>query len=142
LSPDLVRPAIGAVEPLFYRNKVQFPVDSVPSTGRVLAGYYKENSHELVNIKHCPVQPEPLDRMLMTVKEAAERHHLSTYDEKTGRGMLRHIAARYSQAHNRVLLTLVLNCQPPLESLDSALLDKVARDVCETVPEVTGVCVN
>jgi 23S rRNA (uracil1939-C5)-methyltransferase len=146
LPPDLVQPALGAVEPLFYRNKVQFPVDSVKGSGRVLAGYYKENSHELVNIKHCPVQPEPLDRVLEACKQAVQSRGLSTYDETTGRGLLRHIALRYSFARNRVLATLIINAEPPAgqglgEGLEERLSD-IAQDVMNVVPELVGVCAN
>jgi 23S rRNA (uracil1939-C5)-methyltransferase len=141
LSPDLVLPTIGAVDPLFYRNKVQFPVDSVASTGRVLAGYYKEGSHELVNIKHCPVQPEPLDRALEACKQAAQKHKLSTYDEKTGTGLLRHIALRYSFSGNRVLVTLVVNDRPDNAPLTKKL-KAMAAEIMREVPEATGVCAN
>src|SRR5207253_10946093 len=105
LSPDVVLPALAADEALYYRNKAQFPVDGVKATGRILAGYYKQNSHELVNIKHCPVQPALLDRTLNAAKEAAQQAGLSAYNEKTGRGMLRHIVERCSFAHNQALLT-------------------------------------
>jgi 23S rRNA (uracil1939-C5)-methyltransferase len=49
LDPKLVLPAIGAVQPFFYRNKVQFPVGVVPSTGRVLAGYYEQNEYKTLS---------------------------------------------------------------------------------------------
>ena len=142
LAPDLVLPALGAVEPLFYRNKVQFPVDSVKGSGRVLVGYYKENSHELVNIKHCPVQPEPLDRVLEACKQSAQTQGLSTYDEATGRGMLRHIALRYSFARGSVLVTLVINAEPPAGDGLHQKLETIALDIMNAVPEIVGVCVN
>jgi 23S rRNA (uracil1939-C5)-methyltransferase len=72
-NEDVVRPTIGAKNPLFYRNKVQYPVKNPQNSMRILAGYYQQDSHKLVNIKHCPVQPEPLDRMLEAVKNATRR---------------------------------------------------------------------
>jgi 23S rRNA (uracil1939-C5)-methyltransferase len=142
LSADLVLPAIGADDPLYYRNKVQFPVEMVAKTGRILAGYYKENSHELVNIKHCPVQPPVLDSMLAAVKDAAQRHKLSAYSENTHRGYLRHLAARVSFDSNEVLVTLVLNASPPLAEPFLSRLTALADDLMQAVPEVVGVCVN
>ncbi len=109
LDPDIVLPAMAAPQPLYYRNKVQFPVGHPRGSNRILAGYYKRNSHDLVNIKHCPVQPEPLDRMVEKVKEASQFHGVSAYDEHTRRGILRHIVARYSFDRQEVLLTLVVN---------------------------------
>jgi 23S rRNA (uracil1939-C5)-methyltransferase len=142
LSPDLVRPAIGAQEPLYYRNKVQFPVQQVKSTGRILAGYYKEGSHELVNIKHCPVQPEPMDRMLEAVKELLEKFHLSAYDEETHKGLVRHIAARFSFAFDKLLVTLVLNCEPEVLEKHQQKYEALASELMQAVPEVVGVCLN
>jgi 23S rRNA (uracil1939-C5)-methyltransferase len=142
LPPDLVLPPIAAENELFYRNKVQFPVAQVAKTGRVLAGYYQQNSHELVNIKHCPVQPEPLDRMLEAVKGAVEKQGLTIYDEKSGRGLLRHIAARHSRAHDQILLTLVLNCRPEMEESVQQKIQAVADAVMAEVDAVKGVCVN
>ncbi|HEY9870383.1 MAG TPA: 23S rRNA (uracil(1939)-C(5))-methyltransferase RlmD [Candidatus Obscuribacterales bacterium] len=113
LDPDLVLPALAASEPLYYRNKVQFPVKHPHGSRRILAGYYKQGSHELVNIKHCPVQPEPLDRVLCAAKAVLERHAIAAYDERAGRGLLRHIAARYSFHYRQALVTLVVNAYPP-----------------------------
>jgi 23S rRNA (uracil1939-C5)-methyltransferase len=142
LPPDLVLNTIGAVDPLFYRNKVQFPVETVSGTGRILAGYFKEGSHELVNIKHCPVQPEPLDRVLEIAKEAVQDSNLTTYDEKTGRGMLRHIAMRYSFAYNRVLVTLVINAENASGPGLHQRLKGIAQVIMDRVSEVAGVLVN
>lgn len=138
----IVQPTISSFKPLAYRNKAQFPVATVAKTGRILAGYYQQNSHELVNIKHCPVQPEPMDRVLETTKEILQASGVSTYDEKTGVGLLRHIAERYSFAANKVLLTLVLNHKPKMPYELNDMLISAAREIMQNVPEVSGVCLN
>src|SRR5699024_3900571 len=46
-----------------YRHKVQYPVSQTKVSKRILAGYYKPQSHEIVNIKHCPIQPEICDEI-------------------------------------------------------------------------------
>jgi 23S rRNA (uracil1939-C5)-methyltransferase len=142
LDPQLVKPTIAAEQPLFYRNKVQFPVGVVPSTGRILAGYYKQNSHELVNIKHCPVQPEPLDRALGITKECLEREQLSAYDESTHTGLIRHIAQRYSFSGDQVLVTIIINAKSPLPTALEQKLKRVANSLMSSMPEVIGVCLN
>lgn len=141
LNADVVQPVIGAANPFFYRNKVQFPTVNPSGSSRFLAGYYKEGTHELVNIKHCPVQPDVLDRMLEATKDSLEKHRFRAYDEAEHRGLVRHIAARVSAARGDVLLTLVLNATPEhVEFVDK--LKPVAAEVMEAVPEVKGVCVN
>lgn len=109
LSADLVLPAIGAKDDLHYRNKAQFPVRHPHDSDRILAGYYGQGSHKLINVKHCPVQPGALDQMLEAVKAVCERHAMSAYDERSHKGLLRHILGRYSFANNELLITLVLN---------------------------------
>src|SRR5574344_1868545 len=37
-----------------YRHKVQCPISQTKVSGRILAGYFKPQSHEIINIKHCP----------------------------------------------------------------------------------------
>ncbi len=146
-DPQLVRDTIGASQPLRYRNKVQFPVRNPKGSQRILAGYFKQDSHELVNIKFCPVQPEPLDRMLETVKQACEQAKIWAYDERSGKGTLRHINARYSFSRNEVLVTLVINMKAKSEEeFDKSPLGKrmydVARQIMESDPEIVGVCAN
>jgi 23S rRNA (uracil1939-C5)-methyltransferase len=123
LDSDVVLPTIAPEDNLHYRNKVQFPVRGVRNEARIRAGYFKQNSHELVNINHCPIQPEPLDRMLEAVKGACEHFGITAYDETIQRGFLRHITARYSFAQNRCVVTLVVNADismyPELTPLDA-----------------------
>jgi 23S rRNA (uracil1939-C5)-methyltransferase len=106
LEPTMVRDTLGG-EPLNYRNKVQFPVRNPQGSQRILAGYFKKDSHELVNVKYCPVEPTVLDRMLEVAKAVLEDHKIWAYDERTGKGSLRHINARTSFASGKVLVTLV-----------------------------------
>lgn len=142
LDPSLVLPTIKAADPFYYRNKVQFPVAQPADSSRILAGYYKEGSHELVNIKHCPVQPEGLDRLLAATKTALEKHNLSAYDEASHSGLVRHITARYSFAFEQMLVTLVLNADvEEWESCRNQLL-AVSEELMETLPELVGVCVS
>ncbi len=139
LDPAVVLPTIGAADPLNYRNKVQFPVKNPKGSQRILAGYFKVNSHELVNIKHCPVQPQLLDRVLESVKDLCETFEVDAYDEKRHNGLLRHINFRYSFASEKVLVTLVLNL--PEDTIPDSIAG-VAEGLMSLVPEVTGVCVN
>ena len=46
-----------------YRCKVQMPVSQTKVSKRLLLGYYKKNSHELINIKYCPMQPKIINEI-------------------------------------------------------------------------------
>ena len=51
-----------------YRHKIQYPVSQTKVSGRILAGYYKPKTHDLVNIKHCPIQPEICDKIIEFIR--------------------------------------------------------------------------
>lgn len=148
LDPVIVQNTLGAELDFFYRNKVQFPVANPHNSDRLLAGYYQQDSHELVNIKHCPVQPGPLDNLLATVKEICQKHKISACDEIKHTGVLRHIAGRYSFAEQAILLTLVVNAFPPgggqskMPPVDLEQMSRIAAEIISAQPEVTGVCLN
>ncbi len=144
LDPNIVLPTLGSDTPFFYRNKVQFPVRNPVDSSRILAGYYQIGSHELVNIKHCPIQPEPLDRMLEAAKNALEQERITAYDEETKAGTLRHICARYSFSSKEILLTFVVNTDPDGQGTKSLMtkLGRASESIVEQVPEVVGTAIN
>jgi 23S rRNA (uracil1939-C5)-methyltransferase len=147
LDTNIVKTIIGAEESLHYRNKAQFPVKHPHGSDRILAGYYRQDSHELVNIKHCPVQPEPMDHVLELTKAICEEHGITAYDEKSHKGLLRHINIRFSFEHRKSLVTLVLNASATsaddftnLKCYDS--IRQAAEALTDAIPDVVGVSIN
>ena len=92
-----------------FRHKIQYPITQTKVSKRILAGYYKKNSHELVNIKHCPIQPKQIDEIIDFIREEAKSCNVIGYDETKHKGDLRHIVIRHSQANNEILVILVVN---------------------------------
>ena len=135
----VLAPTIGSVEQFGYRNKVQLPVRNPKDSKRLLAGYFETNSHNLVNIKHCPIQPNLLDDVLAHIKDLAEQYSITAYDEKTGQGLLRHIHMRINKAHDSVLVTLVLNCAA--DKLPGQF-KRFAPELMEPFTQIKGVCIN
>jgi 23S rRNA (uracil1939-C5)-methyltransferase len=147
ISAELVKPTIGCRPDLHYRNKVQFPVRNPQGSNRLLAGYYKLDSHELVNIKHCPVQPEPVDGIMEAAKSICEEHRISAYDEKTGFGLLRHINVRYSFSEESALLVFVINMskaqyQEEQSATTRTKLQSAADQLLQQHANVKGVSIN
>lgn len=138
LTP-LLLPAVASNNELGYRNKVQLPVRNPHQSKRLLAGYFETNSHNLVNIKHCPIQPSLLDDVLAEIKTLAEAHSIVAYDEKTGRGFLRHIQMRISEGKDEVLVTFVLNCH---EKNMPTFMPTLATQLMEKFTQIKGVCAN
>ena len=92
-----------------FRHKIQYPITQTKVSKRILAGYYKKNSHELVNIKHCPIQPKQIDEIIEFIREEAKNCNVFGYDESKHKGDLRHIVIRHSQATNDILIIFVIN---------------------------------
>ncbi|HEY9757522.1 MAG TPA: 23S rRNA (uracil(1939)-C(5))-methyltransferase RlmD [Oculatellaceae cyanobacterium] len=147
LEETMVLPTIPAENDLFYRNKVQFPVRNPKNSNRLLAGYFKADSHELVNIKHCPVQPGIIDQIMELVKTLFEESGFQAYDERTHTGLVRHINVRYSFATKKALLTFVINStKTQFFSRHSRTvrhkLEMIAKDLMASIEDVAGVSVN
>lgn len=120
-----------------YRHKVQYPISQTKVSKRILAGYYKPKSHEIVNIKHCPIQPEICDKIIEFIRNSAFNYGISGYEEKRHSGDLRHVVIRVSKATDKVLVTLVVNSTKMFERLRD-----FAQNIYDNFKEVSGVCVN
>ena len=120
-----------------YRHKVQYPVAETKVSKRLLAGYYKQKTHEIVNIKYCPIQPVICDEIIEFIRENAPKFCVSGYNEKKHTGDLRHVVLRCSASTGKVLVTLVINSTKVFENLKN-----FANIIYEQIPQVVGVCVN
>ena len=52
-----------------FRCKIQYPTAQTKVSKRVLAGYYKPKTHEITNIKHCPIQPAICDEIIEFIRK-------------------------------------------------------------------------
>jgi len=132
-----IRKPIPSPETKIYRHKIQYPVSQTKVSRRILAGYYKPQSHEIVNIKHCPIQPEICDEIIEFIRIKSFDFGISGYNEKKHVGDLRHVVIRSSAATGKQLVTLVVNSKKVFPRL---------KDFCNEIfaefKAVTGVCVN
>ena len=104
-----VKPVIPSPKTKEFRSKVQYPVSQTKVSKRLLAGYYKKGSHELVNVKFCPIQPKIIDKITEFIRKTAKELEISGYNEKTHKGELRHIVYRYSVSENECIVIFVVN---------------------------------
>lgn len=132
-----INDVIASPETKNYRHKVQYPIAQTKVSKRILAGYFKPKSHEIVNIKHCPIQPEICDTIIEFIRNSAFDYAISGYNEKKHAGDLRHVVLRISKATGKVLVTLVVNSKKTFEKLND-----FAQNIYNNFKEVSGVCVN
>lgn len=120
-----------------YRCKVQYPVSQTKVSKRILAGYYKKNSHELINVKYCPMQDKKISEILERIREEAQKLNISAYDEKKHKGLLRHIIFRESSDFKNILIVFVIN-----SLIIPREINKLAKITSKEFPEICGICAN
>ncbi len=130
-----VQPTLHTADDLHYRNKVTYPL-GISSTGNLQAGYYRKNSHKIVNLNQCPVQDSRLNPLLKEIKQDIQQQGWSIYDETTNQGQLRHLSLRIGYHTEEILVTLVAtnNKIPGLTEQAKIWIDRY--------PNLVGVCLN
>lgn len=99
--------AVKADNPDRYRNKAQYPVET--ANGRLLTGFYAPFSHRVIDCKNCLLQPAEFSDILKTVAKWSEKYKIPAYDEKTHKGLLRHIYIRKGFSTGEIMVCLVIN---------------------------------
>lgn len=107
LDNVLIHDVLGMDNPYRYRNKAQFPID-MGETGSII-GFYKKGTHKIININGCKIQHSANDKILKIFKEFIDRNKISVYDEKTGKGLIRHILTRVSYASGVLMVVIITN---------------------------------
>ncbi len=87
-----------------YRNKLSLPFGK--KGDRVVVGFYEKSSHDVVPLKYCPLHGEWLRSLIQIVCDYANEFKISVYDEKTKKGLLRHLVARMIDS---LSVTIVIN---------------------------------
>lgn len=128
---------IKSPEIKIFRHKIQYPVSQTKVSKKLIAGYYKPQSHEIVNIKYCPIQPEICDKVIDFIKNAAPEYNISGYNEKKHIGDLRHIVIRSSSYNGNLLVTLVINSNKVSKNISD-----FSKRIFDEFEDITGVCIN
>lgn len=89
-----------------YRNKLSLPFGYKQKSNRVVLGFYEKKTHDVVKMKWCALHDEWCSNLIQDVTSWANENHISVYDEKAGKGLLRHLVARYIDT---LTITLVIN---------------------------------
>lgn len=75
-----------------YRNKVALPFGL--ENGQAVLGMYKRSTHKVLSLKKCPLHGVWIEPLIERVLSFACKNEISVYDEKSGKGLLRHLVAR------------------------------------------------
>ena len=126
-SAVAVEEILGAADTLRYRNKAQYPVSK---DGKV--GFYRARTHEVIECEQCLLVKAEADAAAEALREYMRCCRVAGYDEKTGRGLVRHLYVRSNAAGESLVCVLVNGNRLPQEEALVALL----RDAC---PKCRGI---
>lgn len=85
--------------PFGYRNKLQLPFGTVENGRRTVLGFYMEGTHKVVPIGKCFLNGDYSEKLIKAALSWAIEGGISVYDERLGKGFLRHLVARKSGEH-------------------------------------------
>ena len=125
-----VEEILGAKNPEHYRNKSQYPVGADGSIG-----FFQARTHKVVPIRRCLIQTEAADRTAQAVGEWMRRYKISTYDETTGKGLVRHVCVRVNRKGESLCCVVVNGNKVPREP-------ELAAYVTAAMPHTVGVLLN
>ncbi|MBE6996069.1 MAG: 23S rRNA (uracil(1939)-C(5))-methyltransferase RlmD, partial [Ruminococcaceae bacterium] len=125
-----VEEILSAKNPLGYRNKSQYPVGT---DGTI--GFFRARSHEVVSIDRCLIQSEISDKTAQAVRTWMKRYKISAYDERSGKGLVRHVYVRVNKKGESLCCVVVNGAGVPREP-------ELAAYVQAAAPKTVGVLVN
>ncbi|MGN7297302.1 23S rRNA (uracil(1939)-C(5))-methyltransferase RlmD [Ferdinandcohnia sp. SAFN-114] len=129
-----VHSVLGMDNPWRYRNKAQVPV--ADREGGLVAGFYQQRSHEIIDMEACLIQQEKNDLVVQTVKTICEKFGIQAYDEKNNKGTLRHIMARYGLVSGEIMVVLVTRTRELPQK------NKIILEITENLPGVKSIVQN
>lgn len=137
INDVIIHPTIGAQDPWYYRNKMQFPIGTVG--GQVVVGCFAQGTHQIINTEHCLIQHSDNNSVAQAVQQIVSELGISTYDEHTGRGVMRHVIGRVGTKTGEVMVVLV-TATPGLPNKDLMIaeLRKKIPNIVSIVQNING----
>lgn len=130
-----VQETLGMENPYHYRNKAQYPVGT-NKEGKPVIGVFANRSHEIIPINKCFIQNEQTEELAKFVFDFITKNNISIYDEKTGKGLIRHIVTKIGIKTNEIMCILVMNGKKiPKE-------DDLVKEVTSKFPNVKTIVKN
>ena len=128
-----VNDVLGMETPYHYRNKGQYPIKRVD--GKVCIGFYKQRTHDIVDINTCELQNPLNDKVIEILRKFIEDNKIEIYNERTKKGLVRHLIIRVAKDTNDLMVVLVANGKriPKEDLLVKALTE---------MPEVKSIILN
>ena len=130
-----VEETLGMENPYNYRNKAQYPV-GLDKEGKPIIGVFANRTHEIIPIKECLIQNKKSENLAKFVLEFIKKNNISVYNEKTRKGLVRHIVTKIGIKTNEIMCIIVINGRNiPKEK-------ELVSEILKAFPEVKTIVKN
>jgi len=126
---------IGMDNPYHYRNKAQYPVAS--KNGDLQIGFYAARTHSIIDSNKCYIADDVNEEIILTIRQFMKDNNISVYDEKTNKGIVRHIMTRVGFKTRQIMVSLVIN----KDSLDKKICDDLVNRLLK-IENMTSISLN
>lgn len=132
-----VEEIIGMENPIRYRNKVQAAFGY--RNGRIISGVYQSSSHNIIPVDECLLEDEIADSIIVTVRKMLPKYKLTSYNEDTGRGFLRHVLVKRS-FHTGQTMVVLVSGTPLFPKKDEFVRELISRhgEITTVIHNVNG----
>ena len=117
-----------------YRNKAQYPVATIDD--KVVCGFYSSRSHRVVPFTHCKLQPNVFGEIVQVIIDYVNSNKIMAYDEKTQKGLLRHIYLRQGSYTDEIMVCLVVT------KIDKQKFLPLVKILTDTFKNVKSIVLN
>lgn len=100
-----VSPTVQSPLQYNYRNKLVLPLSK--RKGKLVTGFYKEGTNEIVDTLSCPLHPLWADTAISILRQFMEKYAVKPYVAEEKQGLIRHLIAR--KIGDKMTVTVVLN---------------------------------
>jgi len=126
-----IEEVIGMEEPLYYRNKLQYPVGKDES-GAPVMGVFAERSHRIIPTYECLIQDRKSQEIANDLFNFIKENNIPVYDEESQTGTIRHIIIRRGKETNEIMITLVSNAEMIVnEDVEKKMADYITSKYSE-----------
>ena len=128
-------PILGCTETERYRNKAQYPL-TYDANGKAVCGFFAPRSHRVVPCGDCLLQPKLFKKLTDEICAYIDERKLPVYDEKTDKGLVRHIYLRRGFHSGEVMVCLIVT------KADTAAFKPLADKLCKKFPMIKSFILN
>ena len=99
---------IGMKNPYYYRNKLQYPIGK-DKNGKLVQGIFAKRTHDIIQVEDCLIQNKGAQKVVERLVEIMNEYGITAYNEKSGKGIIRHIVVKVGIYTNEIMCIIVTN---------------------------------